>query len=112
MEARLSPFRQALDDGRLLSMREAAGWRITCEAGRAWLTLEGHSQDKWLAAGERFILPGNGLAVIEADGEARISLQAPPAGGVARLVGGIRTWGRRLARALGGTTLARREIAG
>lgn len=112
MEARLASFVQTFDVDRLLSVRDAEGWAVICEAGRAWLTLEGHSQDKWLSAGERFVLPEGGHALIEADGTARIRLQPPAESRTARLVAIVHARSRQLLRAAANTAIVRPEALG
>ncbi|MBS0544901.1 MAG: DUF2917 domain-containing protein [Proteobacteria bacterium] len=112
MEARLASFAQTLDVDRLLSVRDAEGWTVICEAGRAWLTLEGHSQDKWLASGERFVLPGSGHVLIEADGAARIRLQPPREGSAGRLTADAWSHGRQWLQALASTAIVRPEALG
>ncbi len=112
MEARLASLVQTFEVDRLLSVRDAEGWTVICEAGRAWLTLEGHSQDKWLARGERFVLPGSGHVLIEADGAARISLQPPREGSTGRLTADAWSRGRQWLQAVASTAIVRPEALG
>jgi hypothetical protein len=58
------------------TMRIAAprGLEVACEAGHLWITEEGQPDDVWLAAGQRVRLVGDGLAVLEAKGDARVRI--------------------------------------
>lgn len=112
MEARLASLAQTVDVDRLLSVRDAEGWTVICEAGHAWLTLEGHSQDKWLTRGERVVLPGSGHALIEADGTARIRLQPPLEGSAGRLTADAWSRGRQWLQAVASTAIVRPEALG
>ena len=67
-------MRLALDPGELLRVEPARGHEIHCEAGNLWITEEGQPCDVWLAAGQRVRLVGDGLALVEAKGEARLTL--------------------------------------
>ncbi|TAH45357.1 MAG: DUF2917 domain-containing protein [Betaproteobacteria bacterium] len=112
MEARLASLVQTFDVDRLLSVRDAEGWTVICETGRAWLTLEGHSQDKWLASGDRFVLPGSGHALIEADGAARIRLQPPLEGSAGHRPADAWSHARQWLQAVAGTAILRPEALG
>lgn len=50
------------------------GLEVACEAGHLWITEEGQPDDVWLAAGQRVCLVGEGLAVLEAKGDARLRI--------------------------------------
>lgn len=89
-----------LQTGGMLGFAAAAGWTVTMERGQAWLTIEGHSQDKWLLSGERFIIPDSGHVLIEADQPTRLRLDPPPASALARLGAGCAHALRRTGRAL------------
>lgn len=60
---------------RLMSAR---GVRVTCTAGRVWLTVEGEAGDVFLAAGESHLVRGRGLALLEAIGSGRVRFQKAP----------------------------------
>jgi DUF2917 family protein len=79
MKAELSRSTWNMNTGEFVSLAGARDWTLTLESGRAWLTLEGYSQDKWLHPGERFRLPGTGLLLIEADRASRLGLEPPAA---------------------------------
>lgn len=68
------PYRVALAAGQLLRLAEPRGLRVTCESGHLWITEEDQPDDVWLAAGQRVALVGDGLAVLEAKGEARLRI--------------------------------------
>lgn len=67
--------RVALAPGELLRLEGARGRRVTCEAGHLWITEEAQPEDVWLAAGQRVALVGDGLAVLEAKGHARLRIE-------------------------------------
>lgn len=54
-----------LADGRLLAIRGARGAELECTAGRVWLTVEGRPGDIVLGPGERSVITGQGLALVE-----------------------------------------------
>lgn len=60
--------------GEVLRITAARGIEVACEAGHLWITEEGMPDDVWLAAGQRVRLVGDGLAVLEAKGEAKLSI--------------------------------------
>ena len=63
-----------LPAGALLRLRDPRGLKVTCEAGHLWITEEDQPDDVWLAAGQRVNLVGEGLAVLEAKGDARLRI--------------------------------------
>lgn len=63
-----------LAPGAVMRIARARGIEVACEAGHLWITEEGQPCDVWLAAGQRVTLVGDGLAVLEAKGEARLTL--------------------------------------
>ena len=71
-----TPCDVALRAGELLKLDAPRGLRVTCEAGHLWITEEDQPADVWLAAGQRVALVGDGLAVLEAKGEARLRIEA------------------------------------
>ena len=64
----------ALPSGALLRLKAPRGLKVTCEAGHLWITEEDQPDDVWLAAGQRVWLVGEGLAVLEAKGVARLRI--------------------------------------
>ena len=69
------PLRMELPAGELLRLENPRGLRVTCEAGHLWITEESLPEDVWLAAGQRVSLVGEGLAVLEAKGDARLRIE-------------------------------------
>jgi hypothetical protein len=65
----------ALAAGSLLRLKDPRGLQVTCEAGHLWITEESQPEDVWLAAGQRVRLVGEGLAVLEAKGDARLRIE-------------------------------------
>ena len=65
----------ALAAGALLRLDSPRGLEVTCEAGHLWITEEDQPDDVWLAAGQRVRLVGDGLAVLEAKGNARLRIE-------------------------------------
>jgi hypothetical protein len=64
----------ALPAGALFKLRDPRGLKVTCESGHVWITEEDQPDDVWLPAGQRVWLVGEGLAVLEAKGEARVRI--------------------------------------
>ena len=64
----------ALPAGGLLRLESPRGLKVTCESGQLWITEEDQPDDVWLAAGQRVWLVGDGLAVLEAKGDARLRI--------------------------------------
>jgi hypothetical protein len=69
-----TPCRLQLAAGELLKLEGPRGLQVTCEAGQLWITEEAQPDDVWLAAGQRVRLVGDGLAVLEAKGDARLRI--------------------------------------
>ena len=65
----------ALAAGALLRLQGPRGLEVTCESGHLWITEEAQVEDVWLAAGQRVRLVGEGLAVLEAKGDARLRIE-------------------------------------
>ena len=63
-----------LPAGALLRLRGARGLEVACEAGHLWITEEDQPCDVWLGPGQRVRLVGEGLAVLEAKGDARLRI--------------------------------------
>ena len=69
-----TPFHAALAAGELLRLEGPRGRQVTVEAGHVWITEEAQPCDVWLGPGQRVWLVGDGLAVLEAKGEARLRI--------------------------------------
>lgn len=68
-----------LTRGQALRIQARAGQVLTLRSGRVWATLTGWPEDRWLDAGQRWVIPADGRLVIEASGAAGAQLQlAPP----------------------------------
>ena len=65
----------ALAAGAMLRLESPRGLQVTCESGHLWITEESQVEDVWLAAGQRVRLVGEGLAVLEAKGNARLRIE-------------------------------------
>lgn len=74
MKLDATPFSVALSGGELLKLESPRGLQVTCEAGHLWITEQAQPDDVWLAAGQRVWLVGEGLAILEAKGEARLRI--------------------------------------
>lgn len=66
-----------LNENHPLAARHARGVVIRCMAGRVWITLTGHADDVFLAAGESWICVGDGLLLIDALNRAQVLIEAP-----------------------------------
>ena len=70
------PMELALAPGETLRLDAPRGLELLCQAGHLWITEEAQPDDVWLAAGQRVRLVGDGLAVVEAKGAARLRIAA------------------------------------
>lgn len=77
MKVNLTQTQLSLDLGSVLSLTDAAGLALRCEAGRLWLTTPDQPGDHILDAGMSFPVTGRGKLVIEAMGASRVSMQRP-----------------------------------
>lgn len=66
-----------LADNQPLALREARGATILCTFGILWLTVEGEAGDTFLRPGQRHRIVGNGLALVESIGGARLRIERP-----------------------------------
>ena len=69
-----TPFHAALAGGELLRREGPRGRQVTVESGHVWITEEAQPDDVWLGPGQRVWLVGEGLAVLEAKGAARLRI--------------------------------------
>ena len=58
--------------GEVLRLASPRGREIDCDGGQQWSTEEAPADDVWLAPGQRVRLVGEGLALVEAKGDARL----------------------------------------
>jgi hypothetical protein len=64
----------SLAPGELIRLDAPRGLQVTCESGHLWITEQDQPDDVWLAAGQRVWLVGDGVAVLEARGAARLRI--------------------------------------
>ena len=74
----------ALDPAQSLRLKSAAGVRIVCRSGTAWVTQEGVLRDDFLSSGDALTLHSRGITLVQAIGRALISIEQPRAGGAAK----------------------------
>ena len=65
-----------LPENGFFRLRGSRGARIVCLGGNVLITASGHYQDIDLGAGDGFVIPNNGLVLVEAIGNATISVEA------------------------------------
>jgi hypothetical protein len=68
------PLQACLAAGEILRLEAPRGLVVACESGHLWITEEAQPDDVWLAAGQRVRLVGDGLALLEAKGDARLRI--------------------------------------
>jgi hypothetical protein len=74
-----SALRMRLNAHQLVTIPHMNGGAIEALGGQLWITVDGLTNDRVLAPGERFALQGRGLTVIEAVNDAEFVLIAPQA---------------------------------
>jgi hypothetical protein len=65
-----------LTGSQVLRMHEAAGSTVTVHAGAVWITEQNDPRDVVLQPGQRFTFGRAGLALVEAFGNASISVES------------------------------------
>lgn len=70
----MSAAARTLAAGELLRIEHARGVRVCVQSGMLWITEEARNDDVWVRAGEDVALTGDGLAVLEAIGQAKVRL--------------------------------------
>lgn len=63
-----------LTRGKVVSIRDAAGWTIRAHEGRIWITEQSSAEDVLLDPGQSFRFARPGLALVEAVSDASISI--------------------------------------
>ena len=58
-----------LNDRDFLRLREARGMAIEVVDGRVWITEDGFRDDRFLGAGGRYRVGGDGLVLVEAEAD-------------------------------------------
>lgn len=76
MKARLTQRNVLLETGSVLSLDDAQGWKLSCQRGRLWVTVEGSAQEVTLSSGRSINIKGNGRVVVEAYGASALTLCA------------------------------------
>jgi hypothetical protein len=88
-----------LENRGIVPVEDAAGTRIDCLRGRIWITEHRSTGDIVLEAGQSYEVSRDGVAVVQALREARITLCAPAMSplrpGLAKLV--VALWSRWIA---------------
>jgi hypothetical protein len=64
----------ALAAGEVMRLDAPRGLEVRCESGHLWITEEAQADDVWLGPGQRVRLVGDGLALLEAKGPARLRI--------------------------------------
>nr|WP_314626668.1 hypothetical protein [uncultured Noviherbaspirillum sp.] len=72
----------ALRAGQFLRIRKGGGCRVICQSGVVLATASGVAQDFDLHAHGEFLLPNDGLVLIEAIGDADLLLHGPSRAGI------------------------------
>lgn len=75
MKAAAGSAEYELKEAQLFSLSKAQGRRIECLAGRTWITVQGESSDFMLRPGNVFVVPNNGLVLIESIGPGKLRLK-------------------------------------
>lgn len=60
-----------------LRFSKAKGRRVECLSGVVWITACNELSDYMLRAGDQFVIPNNGLTLIEAIGDCRVRIDLP-----------------------------------
>ncbi|HYC37985.1 MAG TPA: DUF2917 domain-containing protein [Usitatibacter sp.] len=63
-----------LPAGEVLTVSSPRGLEVAVRSGHLWITEEAQPDDVWLGPGQRVRLVGEGLAVLEAKGEAHLRI--------------------------------------
>ena len=67
--SRVKESTTTLAPGKALRIQARAGQVLTLRSGRVWATLTGWPEDRWLDAGQHWVIPADGRLVIEASGD-------------------------------------------
>lgn len=91
MQFRHASAEFVINEDHPLAARHARGVVIRCTAGQVWITVAGHGDDIFLAAGDSWLCPGDGLLLIDALNRAQVTITAP-ANRMSRYAGPGRHW--------------------
>jgi len=72
---RFTDFEIVLRENRPLRLTRARGRRIVCISGCTWITAPAVAEDIYLKAGEGWLIPNQGLVLVEAVGSATVILR-------------------------------------
>ena len=75
MEINMQPDSIQLAQRQTLSVRDAEGYRIVCNAGTIWITQERDARDIVLQAGQTFVFDRVGVALVSALQPAAIRIE-------------------------------------
>lgn len=67
----------ALTENHPLRFTKAKGHRVECVSGLVWITAYNEAPDYQLRPGEAFIVPNNGLTLVEAIGACQVRVELP-----------------------------------
>jgi hypothetical protein len=65
---------ETLVPGLPLRLTHARGRQVTCERGCVWITAPGEPDDIFLHPGQTWMIPANGLVLVEAEASAVVTL--------------------------------------
>lgn len=66
-----------LNQGQPIRLNDAAGTRVSCLHGTVWITVASEPDDVFLGAGQSYLIPRNGLSLVERIGNSRVQLESP-----------------------------------
>jgi hypothetical protein len=80
MKPRTQPYAEyTLSSDTPLRLEDAAGRVVETLSGMTWITAYGQHTDFILRPGQRFVVPNDGLTLVDAIGSSRIRIAAPAA---------------------------------
>lgn len=80
MKPRTQPYAEyTLSSDTPLRLEDAGGRVVEALSGVTWITAYGQATDFLLRPGQRFVVPNDGLTLVDAIGSSRIRLAAAPA---------------------------------
>lgn len=78
MKPRTQPYAEyTLNSDAPLRLEDAGGRVLEAISGVTWITAYGQATDFLLRPGQRFVVPNDGLTLVDAIGSSRIRLAAP-----------------------------------
>ena len=73
------PMVLSLEEGEFLRFEEPRGVRVSCQAGRLWVTETARGQDVWLEPGQHARFDAEGLTLVEAVRPTTLRIERAPA---------------------------------